>query len=266
MMGLFAMIAAGCSLDQRSVYFPSPWQTGDWAASAQVPLQDVWFEAADGTSLHGWFVEAAESPAVLLWCHGNAGNIIHRLENVVEWHRRGVSVFIFDYRGYGQSAGRPSEPGLYQDVFAAYDWLTQQRGIAPGRVVIFGRSLGAAVAGELAMQRSAAGLILETSFPSVRAVVRSVYGPLPMHLLLRARYDLIGRLPRIRMPLLVTHGDHDRVIPTALGRTVYAAANEPKAFYLIPGADHNDTYVVGGDPYFERLGAFIRSVTGSRLR
>jgi len=260
-MGLSAMLSAGCALDQRYLYYPSPWEEGDWAAAWDLPLQDVRFAAADGTRLHGWFVQAAEDGAVLLWCHGNAGNIIHRLENIAEWHRRGVSVFIFDYRGYGHSEGRPSEAGLYQDALAAYDWVTRQRQIPPQRMVIFGRSLGAAVAGELAAQRQAAGLILETPFPSVRAMARSIYGPLPMHLLLRARYDLAGRLPRIRMPLLVVHGDHDRIVPTALGRAVYEAANQPKALYLIPGADHNDTYAVGGEPYFDRLLAFVRSVT-----
>jgi pimeloyl-ACP methyl ester carboxylesterase len=112
-------------------------------------------------------VPAAIRAPVLLWCHGNAGNIINRLENLIELHRTGLSVYLFDYRGYGRSSGKPSERGLYHDALAAHDYLTQARGIRPGRLVLFGRSLGAAVAGELASRRAAAGLILESSFPSV---------------------------------------------------------------------------------------------------
>jgi fermentation-respiration switch protein FrsA (DUF1100 family) len=127
--------------------------------------------------------------------------------------------------------------------------------------VLFGRSLGASVAGELATKRRAAGLIMETPFPSVMALARVHYGPLPAHLLLAARYDLARRLREIHIPVLVLHGDHDSIVPFALGRQVYEAANEPKEFYVISGADHNDTYVVGGEPYFQRLLAFIRQVT-----
>jgi len=258
---ILSMLAAGCVLDHQYVYFPARWQAADWGKQWNLPITDVWFQASDGVKLHGWFVEAPESFAVLLWCHGNAGNIIHRLENIAELYRRGVSVFIFDYRGYGQSQGRPSEPGLYQDAMAAYEVLTRQRHIPPERLVLFGRSLGAAVAAALATQRKAAGLILETPFPSVAAVVRAHYGPLPLHWFLRARYNLLERLQDIRIPVLVLHGDRDRVVPLALGRQVYEAAHEPKAFYLIRGADHNDTYAVGGEPYFQRVLAFIHQVT-----
>lgn len=254
------MLIAGGALDHRYVYFPTPWEAGDWAAASQLPLQDMWAQTQDGVTLHGWFVEAPGSPAVLLLCHGNAGNIIHRLELLTELHRRGLSVCIFDYRGYGRSAGRPSERGLYLDAEAAYDALLQ-RGVAPGQIVVWGTSLGAAVAGELATRRQVAGLILETPFPSVRAMVRAYYGGLPLQWLLRARYDLAKRLGEVRVPVLVMHGDRDHIVPLALGRQVYAAANEPKTFYLIPGADHNDTYVVGGEAYFQRVLAFVRQAS-----
>lgn len=252
----------GCSLDQRYVYFPSKWEPGDWAQRSGLPLKDVWFHAADGVRLHGWLVTAPQSSAVLLVCHGNAGNLLHRLEFIAELYRRGVSVFMFDYRGYGQSDGTPSEPGLYQDALAAYDVLAQ-RHVPPERIVLMGTSLGAAVATELATKRKAAGLILETPFPSIAAMVRAHYGVLPLHLLLYARYNLSQRLPNVHAPILVLHGDRDTIVPTALGRQVYEAASEPKEFYLIPGADHNDTYVVGGEPYFQRLLAFIRRVASA---
>lgn len=261
---VLSLLMAGCTLDHRYVYFPSPWQAGDWGTPWGLPIEEVWLEASDGVRLHGWFVEAPESPGVLLWCHGNAGNIIHRLENIAELYRRGLSVFIFDYRGYGQSAGTPSEAGLSRDALAAYEFLTQVHRVPPGRIILFGRSLGAAVAGELAAKREVAGLILETPFPSVRAMVRAHYGVLPLHLLLSARYDLLARLKGVRVPVLVLHGDRDRIVPLALGRQVYEAAHPPKDFHLIQGADHNDTYVVGGEPYFQRLLAFVRGATGER--
>lgn len=246
-------------LDQLFVYHPSPWQDKDWRALSRLPLEDVWFPAADGARLFGWYVESPATNAVMIWCHGNGGNIIHRLDNLRYLHQMGLSVFVFDYRGYGKSQHLlPSESGLYQDALGAYDYLTRTRMIRPERLIIFGRSLGAAVAGELASQKSAAGLILESPFPSVEAVARFYYGRLPVHWLLGAEYRLIDRLPHLSLPKLVIHGDQDRIIPIELGRKVFDAAKAPKEWYEIVGADHNDTYVVGGASYFRRLADFIR--------
>ena len=248
-------------LDQQFIYFPHPWEARDWKALSGLPLEEVCFGTKDGVGLYGWYVEAPTRQAVLLWCHGNAGNISHRLENVIELHRRGLSLLIFDYRGYGRSEGRPSEEGLYQDGLAAYDYLKDQRHVPQEELVMFGRSLGAAVAGEIARNRPCAGLILETPFPSVEAAAHAFYGGLPLHQLVKARFDLGKRLKEVRVPVLVLHGDRDTIIPFALGEAVYEAANEPKRFYRIPGADHNDTYVVGGEPYFQELLRFVRDVT-----
>jgi pimeloyl-ACP methyl ester carboxylesterase len=135
-----------------------------------LPLEEVWFQAADGARLFGWYVESQADRPVILWCHGNAGNVIHRLDNLKHLYKLGLSVFLFDYRGYGRSQGRPSEEGFYQDALGAHDYLTRTRMIRPERIVLFGRSLGAAVAGELAAQKPAVGLILESSFPSIEAV------------------------------------------------------------------------------------------------
>ena len=145
-------------LDQFFVYHPEPWQERDWASLSGLPLEEVWFQSGDGAKLFGWYVEARADAAVVLWCHGNAGTVINRLENLRELCRLGLSVFLFDYRGYGRSQGRPSEDGLYQDAIGAYDYLTRVRQIRPERIVIFGRSLGAAVAADLASMKPAAGL------------------------------------------------------------------------------------------------------------
>jgi fermentation-respiration switch protein FrsA (DUF1100 family) len=197
---------------------------------------------------------------VLLWCHGNAGNIIHRLENLRELYRAGLSVLLFDYRGYGRSEGRPSEQGLYRDALAAHDYLITEGRVSPGRLVLFGRSLGGAIAGEVAIRRPAAGLILESSFPSVEAVARFHYWGLPAHWLIDADFRLIDRLPHLALPSLVIHGDRDDLIPPALGKAVFDALREPKSFYLVKGADHNNLPFQGGSAYFTRLRAFVESV------
>lgn len=248
-------------LDQLFVYHPTPWTERDWGRVSGLPLEEVWFPAADGTNLFGWYVEAPASPIVMLWCHGNAGNIINRLENLVELHRVGISVFLFDYRGYGRSRGTPSEQGLYQDALGAYAYLLGARRVRPERILLFGRSLGAAVAGEVASQRRAAGLVLESCFPSVAALAKAHYFGLPVHWLLGAQFNLADRLQRISMPTLFVHGDQDTIVPIQLGRQVFEAAREPKSFYLVQGADHNDLYLVGGKPYFQRLKRFAEEVT-----
>lgn len=243
--------------DQLFVYHPHPWIERDWVRISGLPLEEVWFQAEDGTKLFGWYVQSSAASPVLLWCHGNAGNIIHRLENLAELYRLGLSVFLFDYRGYGRSQGKPSEEGLSQDALAAYRYVTETRGVRPERLVLFGRSLGAAVAAEVASRKPAAGLILETPFPSLAAMARTHYLGLPMHWLLSGRFPLSERLARISVPVLVIHGDRDDIVPIALGREVFEAAREPKSFYVIEGADHNNTYQVGGRAYFQRLRRFI---------
>ena len=250
-------------LDRHYVYFPAPWEPRDWAQASGLPLEEVWFRAEDGTRLFGWFLEARPplAAAVLIWAHGNAGNIIHRLYPLAELYRRGLSVFLFDYRGYGRSEGAPSEEGLYLDGLAAYDHLVDQRKFPPGRIIAYGSSLGAAVAGELARQRPVAGLILETPFPSVEAVARMAFRGLPAHLFVQARFELARRLGQVHVPVLVLHGDRDRMIPFDLGRAVFDAANEPKEFVTIPGADHNDLHLVGGESYYQPLLQFARKVT-----
>ena len=248
-------------LDQLFVYFPHPWVERDWKRISGLPLEEVWFQTEDGEKLFGWYVQSSPAAPVLLWCHGNAGNVIHRLENMAELYRLGLSVFIFDYRGYGRSSGKPSEEGLYRDAAAAHDYLVSTRGVRPERLILFGRSIGASVAGDLAARKPAAGLILESPFPSIAAMARVHYLGLPMHWLLSGRFPLAERLARVTMPVLVLHGDRDDIVPIALGREVFDAVPGRKSFYVIEGADHNNTYQVGGRAYFKRLTQFIQDVS-----
>ena len=234
---------------------------GGWRAVSRLPLEDVWFPAADGARLFGWYVEAAGTNAVLLWCHGNGGNIIHRLENLKRLYQLGLSVFLFDYRGYGKSQGlRPTESGLYQDALGAYDYLVRRRNVQPERLVIFGRSLGASVARPRGAKTGGGidpGIAILASGRGDRPALLC---GLPVHWLLGAEFRLIDRLPHLLLPKLIIHGDQDKVIPIEFGREVFEAAKPPKEWYVIPGAGHNDTYLIGGGLYFRRLTQFIHSV------
>lgn len=251
-------------LDQFFVFHPERWHDKDWRAASGLPLEDVWFQAADGTKLFGWYVEGSADGPVLIWCHGNAGNIVNRLDNLRLLLQRGLSVFLFDYRGYGKSQQqKPSEEGLYLDAIGAHDYLTRVRMISPERLVIFGRSLGAAVAVDLAVRKPASGLILESAFPSIEAVAKFYYGGLPVHWLLGAEFRLIDRVPALSLPKLMIHGDQDTIIPLELGRQVYEAAKPPKSFHLITGARHNNTYQVGGPSYFQLFAEFAGRAIGS---
>jgi len=251
-----SLLAWGCreGVERALIYVPIRELAGT-PASLGLAYQEVWFQAEDGVRLHGWLIPGAR-PTTLLWCHGNAGNISHRLDNIREIHHRlGIGVFIFDYRGYGRSDGSPTEAGLYRDARAAREALVRSLGVPAEQIVYFGRSLGAAVALELALAHPPPGLILETPFLSVQAMAnRTLPGS---GFLFKTRFDSLAKIGRFRGALLVLHGDADEVVPYEHGRRLYEAASEPKAFYTIAGAHHNDTYFVGGSEYWEAWRKFL---------
>jgi len=228
-----------------------------WGLAAE----DVFFEAGDRTRLHGWFLPSTSGAPVVLFSHGNAGNISHRLENAKFLIERGLQVFLYDYRGYGRSEGRPSERGIYQDGLAAYDWLAAHKGIPPDRIVAFGRSLGAAVAIEIAARRAVRALIVESGFTSTRDMARQMVLFRPLAPLLPARYNNLEKIRRIHAPKLIIHGEADEVVPFSMGQALYRAAPEPKSHYWIPGAGHNTTYDVGGQNYWD---VFLRFILESK--
>ena len=247
-------------LDRHFIFFPERELVAN-PGDMGLQYESVFFEASDGVQLHGWFVPG-ESGVTLLWFHGNAGNISHRVDNVAMLHRRvGASMFIFDYRGYGRSSGMTSEDGTYLDAEAAIDYLRSRTDAAVDqKLVLFGRSLGCAVAVEMAVRHKVHAIILESPFASIRDMARRAYPFLPTGVLVRmvrARYDSISKIRSVHSPLMVLHGDRDDIVPIDTGRELYDAANEPKRFYVIEGAGHNDTYLVGGEPYLDALKAFI---------
>jgi len=220
-------------------------------------VTDCYFKTTDGLTLHGWFVPTDASDNMLVWLHGNAGNITHRLDNLKILQEYHFSIFIFDYRGYGKSEGKPSENGLYIDAESAYDFLVQTKKFSPENIVLFGRSLGGSVAVELALRRKSAGLILESSFTSMAAIARQVAPFLPTTKILKMKFNTLNKIPKINVPVLIIHGEQDELIPFSHGQKLYEAANQPKFFYPVANAGHNDLYLIGGQTYFERVAHFV---------
>jgi fermentation-respiration switch protein FrsA (DUF1100 family) len=255
--GWCALMAGALLFEKRLIYFP--YRTLEVTPAALGLRHDeLRLVTEDGVTLHGWFLPVPDSRFTVLLCHGNGGNISHRLDRVLLMQARlHVDVLLFDYRGYGRSDGRPDEEGTYRDARAAYKYLRDERVVAPARLVLFGESLGSAVALQLALEREARGLVLESPFTSIPEMARAAYPFLPVGRFLRTRYDSLERVPRLRMPLLVLHGERDRIVPFLQGRRLFEAAPEPKRFYSIPGADHNDTYAVGGEPYWRVVSDFL---------
>ena len=228
---------------------------GDWG----MPFEDIYFPTSDGLTLHGWFVPG-EKEITWLWFHGNAGNISYRLENMkLLHHRLALNIFIFGYRGYGRSQGRPTEQGTYLDAEAALAYLRSRQDVNPDKIIFFGRSLGSAVAVELATKHRCLGLILESPPTSLVGLMRRLFPSLDPDEL-PIKYDSLSKIKCINVPLLILHGDCDEVVPYRWGRELYEAANEPKRFYTIANAGHNDTYIVGGEGYIAAIQDFIESL------
>lgn len=218
--------------------------------------EDVEFSTQDGIKLHGWFIANEAARGTLLFFHGNAGNISHRLESISIFHELGLSVFIIDYRGYGQSEGKVSERGTYRDAEAAWEYLTQTRNISADKVIIFGRSLGASIAAWLASKHTPAALILESGFSSVPSMAKRIYPFLPVHWLASFKYDTALYVTKISCPVLVAHSKNDEIIPFAEGLEVFEAAPEAKQFLEMRGG-HNDGFLVSRSTYVTGLGSFI---------
>lgn len=237
------------------IFFPYPTldQTpAEWGYN----YEDVFLDTEDGVRLHGWYIPHHGSRQVLLFFHGNAGNISHRSASVEIFHRLGLNVLIFDYRGYGLSQGKPDEHGLYEDARAAWHYLINEREFEPEDTILFGRSLGGAVAAELATQIQPRGLILESTFSSARDVANAVFPVLSRLILLRYDFSTAAHVGLVTCPVLVLHSPDDEIIPFRLGEKVFQAANEPKSLVKMRG-DHNSGFLVDQAGYEQALGRFF---------
>jgi len=250
------------ALEHHFLYFPEPLHEAT-PATVGLTYEEVTFQATDGTRLNGWLVPGRPDAPVVLFCMGNAGNISHRLETLQLLHDLGVAVFILDYRGYGLSEGKASEEGTYHDVVGALE-LLNKRGWPADRIIIFGRSLGAAIGLEAALRTSPAGLIMESAFTSITAMGRYHY-PLIQRLLgwlIGAKYNNLKKIAGLESPLLLIHGKGDTICPPQMAEELYTRVPEEKQLLWIPGADHNNGFIVGGEFYRLALRQAIFQWTG----
>jgi fermentation-respiration switch protein FrsA (DUF1100 family) len=265
--------AAGCYvgviivlllLENKLLYHPIS-AAEEWLAPPNNRVQDVQLHAADGTAIHAWWCpvdEAAPARDTLLYCHGNAGNLSHRTDLVARWQKQlGVSVLIFDYPGYGKSGGNVSEAGCYAAADAAYDWLIQQQQISPECILLYGGSLGAAVAVDLASRRPIQGLILVGPFASIPIMAQKQFPWLPARWLVRNRFDNLAKIGKCGTPIFIAHGTADRLVPFTQGMQVFDSAGEPKQFFILEGHDHNDP---PGPEFYAAVRTFLSRADAGR--
>ncbi|MDH4285003.1 MAG: alpha/beta hydrolase [Gallionellaceae bacterium] len=245
--------------EPRMIYFPeralatTPQQLG-------MKYEDIWLTAADGVRINGWFMPSSHpSGLTVLMLHGNAGNISHRFEKYAVFHQLGWNIFALDYRGYGNSAGEPDEAGLYLDARAAYRYLIEQRGVDPRKLIVYGESLGTAIAVDLLSEVTAAGLVLEEGFTSAPDAGQEIYPFLPVRWLMRSRYDSLSKIGRIRTRLLIFHSREDEFFPMHHAQKLLAAAPSPKELVELRGG-HNDAFVQSGEIYQNALRHFADSM------
>lgn len=260
--GLYLVLSLYIYFAQSSMVFLPQRAIDSTPDAVGMAFEEVHAVTSDSIKIHGWFVPALKSRGTLLFSHGNAGNISHRLQLIQLYRSLDLDVLIFDYRGYGQSEGKPGEEGTYRDIRAMWDHLIDERMIPPNRILIVGRSLGAAVVTHLTIELedenspTPAGIILESPFTSIPDMGASLYPFLPVRLLARIDYNNVANVRRMHVPLLVIHSVDDEITPFAHGESVFAAANEPKTFVEISGS-HDDAYFIAEQRYIQAMRRFI---------
>ncbi len=250
--------------NQDNMVFVPSRQVNLTPKSVGLKFESVLLTTPDRLRLAAWWIPSNDPQGyVILFCHGNGGNISHRLDYALLFHQMGLSSFHFDYRGYGNSEGTPTEAGLYLDALTAWEYLTQVRQIPPHQIILYGESLGGGVASYLATEKPVAGLILASTFTSLTDRAKEIYPFLPVHLLSKYKFNTIDRLPQINIPVLVIHSRADLIIPYHHGEKLFAHANEPKMFLEIQG-DHNEGFLESGKIYTEGILHFInKTVAGN---
>ena len=256
---LFLVYASLCAYvyfaQPRLVFFPRP-TIGQTPADRGLAYEDVRMNTLDGETIHGWYIPVKRAAKHVLFLHGNAGNISDRWNTIAVLNGMGHAVLIVDYRGYGYSSGRPSEAGTYLDALTAWDYLTTTRSVNPQDIVIYGRSLGGAVAVWLAAEHDPGGLIIESTFSRMVDMGAHHYPYLPARLLTRIRYDSLSRIANVHCPVFSAHSRDDETVPFELGRALADAAPKLKRFVVLTGA-HNESFFNGGADYQQQLDTFI---------
>ncbi len=254
-LGYVLIVAFAYFRQESMVYYPDRTIT---ATPRDIGLQfeEVTLLTKDGISISAWYIPAVKERGVVLFCHGNAGNISDRLDSIRIFHALDLSVLIFDYRGYGKSTGSPSEEGTYLDAEAAWDYLVTVKDGRPEKIVLFGRSLGSAVAAELALRKQAAALIIESGFTSVPDLGKQLFPYLPVRLMSRFQYATGEKVRTIVIPKLIIHSSQDEIIPFEHGKKIFDNASSPKEFLQINGG-HNEGFLLSGSRYINGLEGFV---------
>lgn len=257
-IGLIGLIVF---FEGKFIYFPEKMPKDVTYSTAPKESKEIWFTTADGVKINGLYAKAPDAKFTLLWFHGNAGNMENRFDMLKKLLKVGIDILIIDYRSYGKSEGSPSEEGLYKDADGAYDFLISEMKIPPERIIIFGKSLGSAVAIDLASRVKCAGLIVQSSFTSAKDMAKYVMPFFPARYFMRTNFDSISKISKITVPKLFIHSPADEVIPFEQGKKLFEAAPEPKRFYEVPYAAHNYTYIIGGEKYLDEFRKFVKSLS-----
>jgi hypothetical protein len=254
---LFAVVTLRI-IENQLIYFPPRYPEGFPAPQTyEGEVEEVWLLTEDGVKINAFYRSNPASKQVLLWFHGNAENIGYGLEHLRALEKIGVNILAVDYRGYGKSEGKPDEAGVYHDADAAYDYLVKQRHFRAEDIIIYGHSLGGAVAIDLASRRPCGGLIIQSSFTNARAMARRMFALPLIAYVVKSRFDSLQKIREVHAPILIVHGTRDEVVPLAMGQQLFAAAPEPKRFYAIEGAGHNNLMEVDGESYLSSLQRFV---------
>ncbi len=244
-------------IERRTIYFPMK-DIEITPDAVGLTYEDVYFLTEDRIRLNGWFLPNKNARSVLIFCHGNAGNISHRIEKIQILYNLGLDIFIFDYRGYGRSQGRPSETGLYRDAETAYNYIVSVRNIDPAKIIVFGESLGGAIAIDLANKKKIKALITEGVFSSTRDVARIVYPFLPSFLV-SSSFDSASKIRDIHVPKLIIHSLNDEIIPFRLSEKLFELAPQPKRFLKLMGG-HNTSFLDSEELYRSRIAEFLKEL------
>lgn len=254
--GYVVLVIIMIASQKKFIYFPER-EIITTPEKAGLRYEDVFFETADGVKLNGWFIYSGWEKEVILFCHGNADNISYFINEIKQFGGIGFNVFIFDYRGYGKSGGKPGESGIYLDAEAAWDWLIEWKNFSPEDIVVIGRSLGGAIAAHLAAKHKPGWLVLESAFTSIEDMIRVKYPFLPPRFFLKHHYRTVEDVRAVKCPVLVVHSRDDKEVPFAHGLRIFEAASEPKEFLEIKGS-HRNGFFTSAEVYQEGLKTFIR--------
>ena len=233
-------------IESRSIFFPTR-NIDLTPADIKIPFENIYLKTTNNTQIHGWFIPFEGAHQTILFCHGNGGNVSHRLEKIILLRRAKVNILIFDYQGYGNSQGKPSEKAIYKDTSTAYNYLVKERGVNPKDIILYGESLGCAAAIDLAAREPVGGLILEGAFSSGRDMARIIYPFLP-NALFFSRFNSIGKIDKVVEPKLFIHSTSDEIVPYSLAQKLFKAAKEPKQFIQIRGG-HNTAFIDSQEDY-----------------